>query len=164
MYQTSKIVISPRVRKSPYFDSTMKYGASAFTIYNHMYMPIVFEGPEKDYQNLLNGVQLWDVGVERQVEIKGPDAAKLAQYITPRDINKCKIGQALYAPLLDFEGGFINDPVMLKLAEDHFWFSLSDSDALLWIQGVASGKDYDTEVTEPDVSPSRFKDQTQQSS
>ena len=153
MYQTSKIVISPRVRKSPYFDSTMKYGASAFTIYNHMYMPIVFEGPEKDYENLLNGVQLWDVGVERQVEIKGPDAAKLAQYITPRDINKCKIGQALYAPLLDFEGGFINDPVMLKLAEDHFWFSLSDSDALLWIQGVASGKDYDTEVTEPDVSP-----------
>ena len=153
MYQTSKIVISPRVRKSPYFDSTMKYGASAFTIYNHMYMPIVFEGPEKDYENLLNGVQLWDVGVERQVEIKGPDASKLAQYITPRDINKCKIGQALYAPLLDFEGGFINDPVMLKLADDHYWFSLSDSDALLWVQGVASGKGYDAEISEPDVSP-----------
>ena len=67
MYQTSKIVISPRVRKSPYFDSTMKYGAAAFTIYNHMYMPIVYEGPEKDYENLLNGVQLWDVGVERHV-------------------------------------------------------------------------------------------------
>jgi len=153
MYQTSKIVISPRVRKSPYFDSTMKYGASAFTIYNHMYMPIVFEGPEKDYENLLKGVQLWDVGVERQVEIKGPDASKLAQYITPRDIKKCNVGQAMYAPLLDFEGGFINDPVMLKLAEDHFWFSLSDSDALLWTQGVASGKGYDAEILEPDVSP-----------
>ena len=153
MYQTSKIVISPRVRKSPYFDSTMKYGASAFTIYNHMYLPIVFEGPEKDYENLLNGVQLWDVGVERQVEIKGPDASKLAQYITPRDIHKCNIGQAMYAPLLDFQGGFINDPVMLKLAEDHFWFSLSDSDALLWVQGVASGKGFDTEISEPDVSP-----------
>ena len=153
MYQTSKIVISPRVRKSPYFDSTMKYGASAFTIYNHMYLPIVFEGPEKDYENLLNGVQLWDVGVERQIEIKGPDASKLAQYITPRDIHKCNIGQAMYAPLLDFQGGFINDPVMLKLAEDHFWFSLSDSDALLWVQGVASGKGFDTEISEPDVSP-----------
>ena len=153
MYQTSKIVISPRVRKSPYFDSTMKYGASAFTIYNHMYLPIVFEGPEKDYENLLNGVQLWDVGVERQVEIKGPDASKLAQYITPRDVHKCNIGQAMYAPLLDFQGGFINDPVMLKLAEDHFWFSLSDSDALLWVQGVASGKGLDAEISEPDVSP-----------
>ena len=153
MYQTSKIVISPRVRKSPYFDSTMKYGASAFTIYNHMYLPIVFEGPEKDYQNLLNGVQLWDVGVERQIEIKGSDASKLAQYITPRDVHKCNIGQAMYAPLLDFQGGFINDPVMLKLAEDHFWFSLSDSDALLWVQGVASGKGYDAEISEPDVSP-----------
>jgi len=153
MYQTSKIVISPRVRKSPYFDSTMKYGASAFTIYNHMYLPIVFEGPEKDYENLLNGVQLWDVGVERQIEIKGPDASKLSQYITPRDIHKCNIGQAMYAPLLDFQGGFINDPVMLKLAEDHFWFSLSDSDALLWVQGVASGKGYDAEISEPDVSP-----------
>ena len=153
MYQTSKIVISPRVRKSPYFDSTMKYGASAFTIYNHMYLPIVFEGPEKDYENLLNGVQLWDVGVERQIEIKGSDASKLAQYITPRDVHKCNIGQAMYAPLLDFQGGFINDPVMLKLAEDHFWFSLSDSDALLWVQGVASGKGYDAEISEPDVSP-----------
>ena len=153
MYQTSKIVISPRVRKSPYFDSTMKYGASAFTIYNHMYLPIVFEGPEKDYENLLNGVQLWDVGVERQIEIKGSDASKLAQYITPRDVHKCNIGQAMYAPLLDFQGGFINDPVMLKLAEDHFWFSLSDSDALLWVQGVASGKGFDAEISEPDVSP-----------
>ena len=83
MYQTSKIVISPRVRKSPYFDSTMKYGASAFTIYNHMYMPIVFEGPEKDYENLLNGVQLWDVGVERQVEIKGPDAVSYTHLTLP---------------------------------------------------------------------------------
>ena len=106
MYKTSKIVISPRVRKSPYFDSTMKYGATAFTIYNHMYLPIVVEGPEKDYENLLKGVQLWDVGVERQVEIKGPDASRLAQYITPRNIKKCEVGQAMYAPLLDFDGGF----------------------------------------------------------
>ena len=153
MYQTSKIVISPRVRKSPYFDSTMKYGATAFTVYNHMYLPIVFEGPEEDYENLLKGVQLWDVGCERQVEIKGPDASILAQYITPRDIKKCAVGQAMYAPLLDFDGGFINDPVMLKIAEDHYWFSLSDSDALLWVQGIATVKNYNVSVTEPDVSP-----------
>ena len=153
MYKTSKIVISPRVRKSPYFDSTMKYGATAFTVYNHMYLPIVIEGPEKDYENLLKGVQLWDVGVERQVEIKGPEASKLAQYITPRNIKKCEVGQAMYAPLLDFDGGFINDPVMLKIAEDHYWFSLSDSDALLWVQGIATGQNYNVDISEPDVSP-----------
>ena len=73
MYKTSTIVFSPRVRKSPYFDSTRKYGAQAFSVYNHMYMPISFEGTVEDYKNLLNGVQLWDVGVERQVQIKGPD-------------------------------------------------------------------------------------------
>ena len=104
MFKTSKLVISPRVRKSPYFDSTMKYGAEAFTVYNHMYLPIAFEGPEEDYKKLLNGVQLWDVGCERQVEIKGPDAEALSQFLTPRNIKKCSKGQAMYAPFLDFKG------------------------------------------------------------
>ena len=129
-----------------------------------MYMPIVFEGPEKDYQNLLNGVQLWDVGVERQVEIKGPDAAKLAQYITPRDINKCKVGQALYAPLLDFEGGFINDPVMLKLAEDHFWFSFLIVMLYCGFRVSPQAKTMIQRSQNQTFLPSRFKDQTQQSS
>ena len=88
MYKTSKIVFSPRVRKSPYFDSTMKYGADAFSVYNHMYMPISFKGTLEDYNNLVNGVQLWDVACERQVEIKGPDAESLSQFLTPRDIKK----------------------------------------------------------------------------
>ena len=153
MYNTSKVVFSPRVRKSPFFLSTMKYGAKAFTVYNHMYLPISFEGTISDYNNLLKGVQLWDVGVERQIQIKGPDAEALSQFLTPRNIKKCSIGQAMYAPLLDFNGGFVNDPVMLKLKEDHYWFSLADGDALLWAQGIAAGYKFDVEIDEPDVSP-----------
>ena len=153
MYKTSTIVFSPRVRKSPYFDSTMKYGAQAFSVYNHMYMPISFNGTVEDYKNLLNGVQLWDVGVERQVQIKGPDAEALSQFLTPRNIKKCLKGQAMYAPLLDFKGGFINDPVMLKIDEDCYWFSLADGDALLWVQGIAAGYKFNADIHEPDVSP-----------
>jgi len=141
------------VRKSPYFESTMKHGVQAFSVYNHMYMPISFEGTVEDYKNLLNGVQLWDVGVERQVQIKGPDAEALSQFLTPRNIKKCLKGQAMYAPFLDFKGGFINDPVMLKINEDHYWFSLADGDALLWVQGIAAGYKFDVDIYEPDVSP-----------
>ena len=153
MYKTSKVVFSPRVRKSPYFNSTVKYGAQAFSVYNHMYMPISYEGTVEDYKNLLDGVQLWDVGVERQVQITGPDAESLSQFLTPRNIKKCEIGQAMYAPFLDFKGGFINDPVMLKIDEDCYWFSLADGDALLWVQGIAAGYKFDVDVHEPDVSP-----------
>tara|TARA_B100001029_G_scaffold27001_1_gene19361 strand:- start:269 stop:1396 length:1128 start_codon:yes stop_codon:yes gene_type:complete len=153
MYKTSKVVFSPRVRKSPYFNSTVKYGAKAFSVYNHMYMPISYEGTVEDYKNLLDGVQLWDVGVERQVQITGPDAESLSQFLTPRNIKKCEIGQAMYAPFLDFKGGFINDPVMLKIDEDCYWFSLADGDALLWVQGIAAGYKFDVDVHEPDVSP-----------
>ena len=153
MYKTSKIVFSPRVRKSPYFDSTIKYGAQAFTVYNHMYLPIAFEGTLEDYKKVIDGVQLWDVGCERQIEIKGKDAEKLSQFLTPRNIKKCSKGQAMYAPFLDFDGGFLNDPVMLKINDDHFWFSLADGDSLLWAQGIAAGYKFDVNVNEPDVSP-----------
>jgi len=153
MYKTSKIAFSPRVRKSPYFNSTLKYGAQAFSVYNHMYMPISFDGAIEDYKKLLNGVQLWDVSCERQVQIKGPDAEALSQFLTPRNIKKCSKGQAMYAPFLDFKGGFINDPVMLKIDEDCFWFSLADGDALLWAQGIAAGYKFDVDIHEPDVSP-----------
>ena len=153
MYKTSTIVFSPRVRKSPYFDSTMKYGAQAFSVYNHMYMPISFNGTVEDYRKLVNGVQLWDVACERQVEIKGPDAEALSQFLTPRNIKKCSTGQAMYAPFLDFKGGFINDPVMLKIDHEHYWFSLADGDALLWAQGIAAGYEFDVDIIEPDVSP-----------
>ncbi|MDA9653108.1 glycine cleavage system protein T [Pseudomonadota bacterium] len=153
MYKTSKVVFSPRVRKTPYFDSTIKYGAQSFSVYNHMYMPVSYAGPVEDYKNLLNGVQLWDVGVERQVQIKGPDAEALSQFLTPRNIKKCSIGQAMYTPLVDFKGGLLNDPVMLKIDADCFWFSVSDGDLILWVQGIAAGYKFDVEVDEPDVSP-----------
>ncbi len=153
MYKTSTIVFSPRVRKSPYFDSTMRYGAQAFSVYNHMYMPISYKGTVEDYKRLLSGVQLWDVGVERQVQIKGPDAEALSQFLTLRNIKKCSKGQAMYAPFLDFKGGFINDPVMLKIDEDHYWFSVADGDSLLWVQGIAAGFKFDVDIDEPDVSP-----------
>ena len=153
MFKTSKIVFSPRVRKSPYFNSTIKYGATAFSVYNHMYMPVSYNGVVEDYTNLLNGVQLWDVGVERQVQIKGPDAEDFVQFLTPRDIKKCAIGPALYTPLTDFKGNLINDPVMLRIAKNCYWFSVSDGDLLLWAQGIAAGYKFDVEVDEPDVSP-----------
>ena len=153
MYKTSKVVFSPRVRKSPYYNSTMKYGAKAFSVYNHMYMPVSYDGPVEDYKKLLNGVQLWDVGVERQVQIKGPDAEALSQFLTPRNIKKCSVGQAMYTPLTDFQGGLLNDPVMLKIDEDCYWFSVSDGDLILWVQGIAAGYKFDVDVVEPDVSP-----------
>ena len=153
MYKTSKINFSPRVRKSPYFNSTMKYGAQAYSVYNHMYMPVSYAGPVEDYEKLLNGVQLWDVGVERQVQIKGPDAEALSQFLTPRNIKKCSIGQAMYTPLTDFQGGLLSDPVMLRIAEDCYWFSISDGDLLLWVQAIAAGYKFDVIVDEPDVSP-----------
>ena len=153
MYNTSKLVFSPRVRKSPYFNSTIKYGATAFSVYNHMYMPVTYNGTTEDYKKLLDGVQLWDVGVERQVQIKGPDAETLSQFLTPRNIKKCSIGQAMYTPLTDFNGRLINDPVMLKIEKDCYWFSVSDGDLLLWVQGIAAGYKFDVDVDEPDVSP-----------
>ena len=153
MFKSSQLVFNPRVRKSPFFISTMNHGASAFTIYNHMYLPISYEGVIEDYNKVLNGVQLWDVGVERQIQIKGPDAEALAQFLTPRNIKKCAVGQAMYAPFLDFNGGFLNDPVMLKISEDCFWFSIADGDSLLWVQALAAGYKFDVVVDEPDVSP-----------
>ena len=118
-----------------------------------MYLPISYEGVIEDYNNVLNGVQLWDVGVERQIQIKGPDAEALSQFLTPRDIKKCAVGQAMYAPFLDFNGGFLNDPVMLKISEDCYWFSIADGDSLLWAQALAAGYKFDVVVDEPDVSP-----------
>ena len=153
MYNTSIVVFSPRVRKSPYFNSTIKYGATAFSVYNHMYMPVTYDGTIEDYKKLLDGVQLWDVGVERQVQIKGRDAEAFAQFLTPRDIKKCSVGQAMYTPLTDFEGKLINDPVMLRIAEDCYWFSVSDGDLILWAQAIAAGYKFDVDVDEPDVSP-----------
>ena len=148
------LAFGPRVRKSPYHEATLRHGATAFTVYNHMYLPMAYsEEPGRDYWGAVRGVQLWDVACERQVEVSGPDALPFAQRLTPRDLSRLQVGQAAYALVTNAEGGILNDPVVLRVAEDRFWFSLADGDILLWAQGLAAGGDCDVAVAEPDVSP-----------
>ncbi|MDK1119166.1 MAG: dimethylsulfoniopropionate demethylase [Anaerolineae bacterium] len=146
-------IIGPRVRKSPFFESTRKYGCKAYTVYNHMYMPLYYEDPVSDYWNLLEHVTVWDVACQRQMEITGPDAFRLSQYLTPRNLSKCEIGQCMYTPIVDENGCMLNDPVMIRLAENHFWFSLADSDILLWAKGIAHNMNLQVSISEPFVSP-----------
>ncbi len=143
----------PRIRKSPFFDATRRYGCNAFTVYNHTYMPLYYEDRVTDYWRLVNDVTLWDVAGQRQVEVTGADAARFVQMLTPRNLSKCKVGQCKYVFITNEEGGIINDPVLLRLGENHFWLSLADSDVLLWAQGVAVNSELNVNITEPDVSP-----------
>jgi aminomethyltransferase len=142
-----------QIRKSPFFDSTVKWGATGFSVYNHMYIPRDFGDPEKNFWNLVKSAILCDVAVERQVEITGPDAYKFIQLLTPRDLSKLSIGQCKYVLITNSDGGILNDPVLLRLAENHFWLSLADSDILFWAQGVAINSKLDVKIVEPDVSP-----------
>ncbi|MDB3888535.1 glycine cleavage system protein T [Candidatus Pelagibacter sp.] len=142
-----------QIRKSPYFDSTVKWGATGFSVYNHMYIPRDFGDPEQNFWNLIEKSILCDVAVERQVEITGPDAYKFIQLLTPRDLSKLSIGQCKYVLITNNEGGILNDPVLLRLAKNHFWLSLADSDILLWAQGVAVNSGLNVKINEPDVSP-----------
>ena len=120
------LFVSPRLRTTPFHDCVLAAGAQAFSVYNHMLLPLVYESWEADYRHLLDRVQLWDVSVERQVEIRGRDALALVELMTPRDIVRCAIGQCKYAPLVDEHGGIVNDPLILRLAEDHFWVSVAE--------------------------------------
>ena len=142
-----------QIRKSPYFDATVRWGAQGFSVYNHMYIPRDFGDPEQNFWNLVNDAILCDVAVERQVEITGPDAARFVQLLTPRDLSKMAVGQCKYILITNAQGGILNDPILLRLAENHFWISLADSDILLWAQGVAVHSGLDVTITEPDVSP-----------
>jgi len=149
-----------QIRKSPYFESTVKWGATGFSVYNHMYIPRDFGSPEQNFWNLIEKAILCDVAVERQVEITGPDAYKFTQLLTPRDLSKLAIGQCKYVLITNNEGGILNDPVLLRLAENHFWLSLADSDVLLWAQGVAVNSGLNVKITEPDVSPLQLQGPT----
>ena len=142
-----------QIRKSPYFDATVRWGAQGFSVYNHMYIPRDFGDPEQNFWNLVNDAILCDVAVERQVEITGPDAAKFVQMLTPRNLSKMAVGQCKYILITNADGGILNDPILLRLAENHFWISLADSDVLLWAQGVAVHSGMDVKIAEPDVSP-----------
>ncbi len=140
-------------RKSPYFEATLRYGCSAYDIYNHAYLPGYYDDPVTEYWHLLQHVTLWDVGVERQVEITGPDAMRFAGLLTPRDLSGCAVGQCKYAIITDQAGGIVNDPILLRVEENRIWLSASDSDLLLWARGVAAFAGMDVEVGEPDVWP-----------
>ena len=149
-----------QIRKSPYFKSTVKWGATGFSVYNHMYIPRDFGNPEQNFWNLIEKSILCDVAVERQVEITGPDAYKFIQLLTPRDLSKLSIGQCKYVLIVNDKGGIINDPVLLRLGENHFWLSLADSDVLLWAQGVAVNSGLNIKIGEPDVSPLQLQGPT----
>lgn len=151
---TAKLTVSRRQRVTPYTPRIEALGVTDYSVVNHTILPKGFGRPiEEDYRHLRQQVQLWDVSCQRQVEIHGPDAAHLTQLMTPRDLTAAEVGQCLYASLVDADGAMINDPVILKLAEDRFWLSISDSDALLWAKGLALGFGLNVSVTEPDVSP-----------
>ena len=149
----SSFSFGTQVRKSPFSNAALRWGAKGFSVYNHMYIPRDFGDPVQNFWNLVNHAILCDVAVERQVEISGPDAAKFTQYLTCRDISACEVGQCKYVLLTDEMGGVINDPILLKLAEDRFWLSIADSDVLLWAKGVAVHSKMDVKICEPDVSP-----------
>jgi aminomethyltransferase len=140
-------------KKSPYYDRTVDAGATSWDLYNHMLIPTLYDDDVKEYWHLLNHVTLWDVAVERQVEITGPDAARFTQLLTPRDLSTCAVGQGKYVLICAPDGGIVNDPILLRLAENHFWLSLADSDALLFALGVAAFANMDVQIREPDVSP-----------
>ena len=148
-------LISPsrRLRRTPFSDGVEAAGVSAYTVYNRMLLPTVFRSVEEDYHHLKSAVQIWDVACERQVEVRGPDAAKLVQMLTPRDLRGMLPGQCYYVPMVDETGGMLNDPVAVKLAEDRWWISIADSDLLLWVKGIAYGYRLDVLIDEPDVSP-----------
>ena len=147
------IIYTPRVRKSPFFEETIKSGATNFTTYNHMTMPVGYTTPEQEYHSLINDVTLWDVAAERQVEVVGEDAAKFVQYMTPRNLSTFKDGFCRYAFMTDENGGIINDPLILKFNDNKFWLSIADSDAILWCKGAALSGKFNVKISEPEACP-----------
>ncbi len=145
--------LSRRLRRTHVSEGLEAASIKAYSIYNRMLLPTRFKSLEEDCRHLKEAVQVWDVASQRQVEIKGPDAADLMQRLTPRDLHGMKVGRCYYIPVVDENGGMLNDPVALKLSEDRFWLSLADSDLLLWVKGIVLGMGLKVDVFEPDVSP-----------
>lgn len=148
-----QISLSRRLRRTPFSDGVQSAGVKAFTVYNHMLLPTVFRSVEEDYRHLKTAVQLWDVSVQRQIELRGPDAGRLMQMMTPRDLRGMRPGMCYYVPIVDETGGMLNDPVALKLADDRYWVSIADSDLLFWAKGLAYALHLDVIVDEPGVFP-----------
>src|SRR6476620_10150357 len=142
-----------RNRRTSCYEATQKYGPAGFTVYNHMYFPIRFDTFEAEFDALLNGVTLWDVAVERCLEISGPDGFRFTQLLTPRDLSTCAVGQAKYVLVTAPDGGILNDPVLTRMGENRFWLALASSDALFYAKGLAATAGMDVEIREADVHP-----------
>ena len=151
--KSATVYFGPWYRKSPMFEATRRAGCTAYDIYNHMYLPSYFDDPDLEYEALNNDVTLWDVGVERTVQVSGPDADRLIDMVTCRDLTKCQVGQGKYMIVTAPDGGIVNDPVLLHVAEDTWWMQLADSDAHLYVLGVLGASGLDAEVSLPDVHP-----------
>jgi glycine cleavage system aminomethyltransferase T len=156
-FDMSLIQRGARLKRSPYFEATQRHGCRGYTVYNHMFLPIGYDELEREYQKLLNDVTVWDVSVERNVEIAGPDGYRFMSLLTPRDMSKCPVGYGKYVLLTAEDGGIVNDPVLLRLDENRFWLAAADSDILLWAQGVAYGAGMNVEIRELDVAPMQIQ-------
>ena len=148
-----KMQPGPRLRASPYYDATIEDGATMGSSYNRMILPVSYGDPEGEYWRTQNGVTMWDVAVERQVEITGPDADRLAQILCVRDLSKCAVGQGKYVAMCDARGTILNDPIAMKVDENHWWLSIADSDMMIFARAIAGERGLDVRVWEPDVSP-----------
>jgi aminomethyltransferase len=142
-----------RLRRSPFYAATQRYGPRGFTVYNHTLFPTCYDDFEAEYWHLLEYVTLWDVAVERNVEVSGPDGFRFAQLLTCRDLSKCAVGQGKYVLIVAPDGGILNDPVMLRIDENTFWFALADSDVLFYAFGLAARAGLDVELREVDAAP-----------
>ena len=152
-HDTPRIHMYTRIRKSPFFHLSRRHGVQSYTVCNRMYHPRHYDDPIVEYWKLVNGVTMWDVAVERQVEITGKDAFEFANMLTPRDLTKCAVGQCKFVLNTDEDGGVINNPVLLRLDENRLWFSVADGDVLLWARGVAVNSGMDVHIREADVAP-----------
>jgi len=144
---------SPRIERSPYYAATVADGVTAFSTYNHMLMPTSYGDPQAEYRRLTEGVAMWDVAVERQVELAGPDAGTLVRILTPRRLDHLAPGQGRYVAICDHRGTLINDPVLLKLAEDRIWLSIADGDLALWARAIAAERGLHVQVNVLPVAP-----------
>ena len=152
-FDMSLVQRGARLRRSPFYEAEQRHSPRGYTVYNHMLFPINFDDFEAEYWHLLNHVTLWDVAVERCLEVSGKDGFRLAQLMTPRDLSKCAVGQAKYVLLCAADGGILNDPVMTRMSEDKFWFALASSDALFYAKGLADSKGLDVKIREAESHP-----------
>ena len=152
-FDMSLVQRGARLRRSPFFDAEQRHGPRGYTVYNHMLFPTNYDDFEAEYWHLLNHVTLWDVAVERCLEVSGRDGLRLAQLMTPRDLSRCAVGQAKYVLICAADGGILNDPVMTRMSEDRFWFALASSDALFYAKGLAARAGLDVEIREAEAHP-----------